>query len=93
MVTAGDHLLTTYSAKMGFWWKKHCAVLFKVSLFYTLLLSANAIYEDEPMVYGRFPPNFIWASATSAYQIEGGWDADGNFFTVQLDINLLIVNS
>uniref|UniRef100_A0A914X7K2 Uncharacterized protein n=1 Tax=Plectus sambesii TaxID=2011161 RepID=A0A914X7K2_9BILA len=26
---------------------------------------------------GPFPPDFIWAVATSAYQVEGGWNANG----------------
>lgn len=35
--------------------------------------------EDETrMLYEDFPPDFLWSSATAAYQVEGGWDADGN---------------
>ena len=50
-----------------------------------LVLAVSAtvagIYVDEPLLYDTFPPDFMWAAATSAYQIEGGWDADGNINT------------
>lgn len=48
---------------------------------YWLLVIAGAaagVYVDEPLLYDTFPPDFIWAAATSAHQIEGGWDADGS---------------
>ncbi len=38
----------------------------------------SAIFVDEPLLYDTFPPDFIWASATSAHQIEGAWNVDGN---------------
>ncbi|XP_069134731.1 LOW QUALITY PROTEIN: lactase/phlorizin hydrolase-like [Argopecten irradians] len=32
---------------------------------------------ENDFIYGTFPKDFIWSAATAAYQIEGGWQADG----------------
>ena len=35
----------------------------------------NDIYKD--CIKDSFPKDFLWGSASAAYQVEGGWDADG----------------
>uniref|UniRef100_A0A3B5MDP0 Lactase n=1 Tax=Xiphophorus couchianus TaxID=32473 RepID=A0A3B5MDP0_9TELE len=52
--------------------------------FYFQLMKDNGfpITEDEKMLYGEFPQGFLWSSATAAYQIEGGWRADGKSLSI-----------
>lgn len=55
-------------------------------VFLLIALLAIAVSRSEfiadSLIYGQFPNNFIWAVATSAYQIEGAWNVSGKCYLV-----------
>ncbi|NWW53881.1 LPH hydrolase, partial [Pedionomus torquatus] len=54
------------------------------AVYYAEIIHNNGIplpKEDE-FLYGEFPKNFLWSVATAAYQIEGGWRADGKGLSI-----------
>jgi hypothetical protein len=64
--------------------KRHEKNIFYSILCVAVLALACSAYEDEPLLYGSFPDGFIWGTATSAYQIEGGWNEDGKFCQIKV---------
>ena len=63
--------------------------LFEVFILSILLFDQNQLSDcklvaEEELLYDKFPENFIWGVASSAYQVEGGWNEGGkgkDFFT------------
>jgi len=42
-----------------------------------LAIPCAILAQGDEFLYGTFPDGFMWGAATAAYQVEGGWDADG----------------
>ena len=62
---------------------------FEVFILSILLFDRNQLSDcklvaEEELLYDKFPENFIWGVASSAYQVEGGWNEGGkgkDFYT------------
>ncbi|XP_060578197.1 lactase/phlorizin hydrolase-like [Ruditapes philippinarum] len=44
--------------------------------------ASGRILHEDGIYYDDFPEDFAWSSATSAYQIEGGWNEDGKGLSI-----------
>lgn len=58
----------------------------KLVIIVILVAWANAQSEYPEWISGTFPDDFEWGFATASYQIEGGWNVDGNILSIQLEL-------
>ncbi|XP_071978349.1 lactase/phlorizin hydrolase isoform X2 [Engystomops pustulosus] len=56
----------------------------RTAIYYAEVIRNNGIplQEEEEFLYGEFRDDFAWGVASSAFQIEGGWRADGKGLSI-----------
>lgn len=54
--------------------KRLISILIVSSLFY---LGHCYDPKNDPFLFKKFPDNFLWGTATAAYQVEGAWNISG----------------
>jgi len=47
------------------------------------MATCAAANKRDEFYYGRFPKDFLWGTATAAYQVEGAWNEDGKVTSVR----------
>merc|ERR1712038_451678 len=57
--------------------EKMVRAIFLFSILLCSIALALAYSPEEELLYDSFPDDFLWGSATAAYQIEGAWNEDG----------------
>jgi beta-glucosidase/6-phospho-beta-glucosidase/beta-galactosidase len=52
----------------------------------------QVIRQKDDFMYKQFPEDFAWGVATAAYQIEGGWNEDGNLNVFNIVLNFKYIS-
>ena len=61
--------------------KTHAVILLLAAALTSVVCHKSLTKVGDDFLRGTFPDDFTWGFATSAYQIEGAWNADGKYIS------------